>query len=184
VKGESLRSGGGGGFTASGGVACGSGGKKHDEGSFRAPRPPAPPESAHLQRTAPPAGAQRPTPPEPKATSPRRKGLRPKHVPQRMCIACRGHDAKRGLYRIVRSPEGEVEPDPTGRRNGRGAYLCGQAACWEKALASGLLARALNVEIDTETLDRLRRYAATLPLEASTAAGTAPILARTEGELR
>jgi uncharacterized protein len=80
-----------------------------------------------------------------------------------MCVACRGHDAKRGLYRIVRSPEGQVEPDPTGRRNGRGAYLCGQSACWEKALASGILARALNVEIDAETLDRLRRYAAMLP---------------------
>jgi predicted RNA-binding protein YlxR (DUF448 family) len=101
-----------------------------------------------------------------------------------MCIACRGHDAKRELYRIVRSPEGQVEPDPTGRRNGRGAYLCGQRACWEKALASGMLGRALNVEIDPETLDRLRRYAATLPLETSTAAGTAPILARTEGEHR
>jgi hypothetical protein len=47
-----------------------------------------------------------------------------------------------------------------------------------------MLARALNVEIDPETLDRLRRYAATLPLETSTAAGTAPILARTEGEHR
>src|SRR3954467_2070711 len=114
----------------------------------------------------------------------RPKGPRPKHVPQRMCIACRGHDAKRGLYRIVRGPEGGGEPDPTGRGNGRGAYLCSQGSCWEKALASGLLARALNVEIDTETLDRLRRYAATLPLENSTAAGTAPILARTEGEHR
>src|SRR5215211_804131 len=101
-----------------------------------------------------------------------------------MCVACRGHDTKRGLYRIVRDPGGEVAPDPTGRRNGRGAYLCGQVACWEKALASGLLARALNVEIGTETLDRLRRYAATLPLETPKVAGTAPILARTEGEHR
>lgn len=107
-----------------------------------------------------------------------------RHVPQRMCVACRGHDAKRGLYRIVRSPEGQVEPDPTGRRNGRGAYLCGQQACWEKALATGILARALNVEIDTETLNELRRYAATLPLESSTVAGEAPTLARTEGENR
>jgi predicted RNA-binding protein YlxR (DUF448 family) len=87
-----------------------------------------------------------------------------------MCIACRGHDAKRGLYRIVRTPEGRVEPDPSGRRNGRGAYLCGQQACWEKALASGMLARALNVNvgIDPETLDTLRRYAATLPLQSQT----------------
>jgi predicted RNA-binding protein YlxR (DUF448 family) len=95
----------------------------------------------------------------------KRKGPRPKRIPQRMCIACRAHDTKRGLYRIVRTPEGAVEPDPTGRRNGRGAYLCGQIACWEKALSSGILARALNIDIDTESLDALRRYAATLPLE-------------------
>jgi predicted RNA-binding protein YlxR (DUF448 family) len=87
-----------------------------------------------------------------------------------MCIICRRHDAKRGLYRIVRTPEGTVEPDPTGRRNGRGAYLCERAACWEKALSSGMLSRALNVEMDTDTINALRRYAATLPLESTTAA--------------
>jgi predicted RNA-binding protein YlxR (DUF448 family) len=97
----------------------------------------------------------------------RHKGPRPKHVPQRMCIACREHDGKRGLYRIVRTPEGAVEPDPTGRRNGRGAYLCGRASCWERALSSGMLARALNVDIDANTLDALRRYAATLPLQTA-----------------
>jgi len=102
----------------------------------------------------------------------RRKGPRPKHVPQRMCIACREHDGKRGLYRIVRTPEGAVEPDPTGRRNGRGAYLCGRAACWERALSSGMLARALNVEIDANTLDALRRYAANLPLQTAMAGAT------------
>jgi len=87
-----------------------------------------------------------------------------------MCIACRAHDSKRGLHRIVRTPEGTVAPDPTGRRNGRGAYLCGQSLCWEKALSSGILARALNVEIDTETVNALRRHAATLPLETPMAA--------------
>ncbi|MFN8661169.1 MAG: YlxR family protein [Thermomicrobiales bacterium] len=101
----------------------------------------------------------------------RKKGPRPKHVPQRMCIICRDHDAKRGLHRIVRSPEGIVSPDPTGRRNGRGAYLCHKTACWEKALSSGALARALNIEIDTETLDALRQHAATLHLEPTAAAG-------------
>jgi len=98
----------------------------------------------------------------------RHKGPRPKHVPQRMCIACREHEGKRGLHRIVRTPEGAVEPDPTGRRNGRGAYLCGRASCWERALSSGMLSRALNVEIDANTLDALRRYAATLPLQTAT----------------
>jgi len=101
----------------------------------------------------------------------RKKGPRPKHVPRRMCIICRDHDAKRGLHRIVRSPEGVVSPDPTGRRNGRGAYLCHKIACWEKALSSGALARALNVEIDTETLDALRQHAATLSLEPAALAG-------------
>jgi predicted RNA-binding protein YlxR (DUF448 family) len=98
-------------------------------------------------------------------TQSERKGPRPKHVPQRMCIACRGHDAKRGLHRIVRTPEGEVTLDPSGRRNGRGAYLCGQVACWEKAVGSGLLSRALNVDIDETTIEALRRHAALLPQE-------------------
>lgn len=102
-----------------------------------------------------------------------KKGPRPKHVPQRMCIACRSHDAKRGLLRIVRSPEGDVALDPTGRRNGRGAYLCGQPACWEKALGTPLLARALNIEIATDTLEALRRHAATLPSQSPAAAGMA-----------
>lgn len=107
------------------------------------------------------------------ASSPagRKKGPRPKHVPQRMCIICRDHEAKRGLHRIVRSPEGTVSHDPTGRQNGRGAYLCHKTACWEKALSSGALARALNIEIDTETLDALRQHAATLHLEPTAAAG-------------
>jgi predicted RNA-binding protein YlxR (DUF448 family) len=87
-----------------------------------------------------------------------------------MCVVCRSHDAKRQLFRIVRTPEGVIEPDATGRRNGRGAYLCGQAACWEKALTGGALARALNREIDTETRETLRRYAATLHLESPQAA--------------
>ena len=115
---------------------------------------------------APPLEAQ-PSPPPAKPAPPRRKGPRPKHMPRRMCVVCRDHDAKRALHRIVRTPEGVVEPDPTGRRNGRGAYLCSREACWEKALTSGLLARALNVEIEKETIDALRRHAATLSLETA-----------------
>ena len=94
----------------------------------------------------------------------RRKGPRPKHVPQRMCVACRDHDAKRALIRIVRTPDGEVEVDPTGRRNGRGAYLCHRPACWEKALTTGILSRALKTDIDDDTVAALRRHAAALPV--------------------
>lgn len=150
AEGETLRSGGGGGdgFALGGVGPPGLRGRKGDE-TTSPPPPPSPPK------------ARGPSPP------------RQKHVPQRMCVACRSHDTKRALYRIVRTPEGAVEPDPSGRRNGRGAYLCGQAACWEKALATGILARALNVPIETETMDALRRHAATLPLESSAAASTA-----------
>lgn len=98
------------------------------------------------------------------------KGPRPRHVPQRMCISCRTHDAKRGLHRIVRTPEGPVELDPTGKRNGRGAYLCGSPACWEKALATGQLARALKTEIQPHTAAALRHFADSLVERA--AAGT------------
>jgi predicted RNA-binding protein YlxR (DUF448 family) len=48
-------------------------------------------------------------------TKRRAKGPRPKHIPQRMCVACRERSAKRTLIRIVRTPEGRVELDPTGR---------------------------------------------------------------------
>ncbi len=93
----------------------------------------------------------------------KRKGLRPKHIPQRMCVACRDHAAKRALIRVVRTSDGTVEIDPTGRKNGRGAYVCGQATCSERALKTGVLARALNAELTPETIERLRSYAASLP---------------------
>lgn len=71
---------------------------------------------------------------------------RPRHVPQRTCIACRRTDAKRGLVRLVRDGEGRVAYDPTGKRAGRGAYLCHDPKCWEQALKRNGLTRALRVE--------------------------------------
>lgn len=103
---------------------------------------------------------------------------RPKHVPRRMCVACRDHDAKRGLVRVVRRPDGTVGLDPTGRANGRGAYLCHRPACWERALKAGLLARALNLnaELDAGTVAELRDFASTLarPDEGAPATGGGP----------
>jgi predicted RNA-binding protein YlxR (DUF448 family) len=71
---------------------------------------------------------------------------RQKQVPQRTCIACRRSDAKRGLIRVVRHDEGRVSVDPTGRRNGRGAYLCHDRLCWTNALKRKALERALRLE--------------------------------------
>src|SRR5436190_17132085 len=64
----------------------------------------------------------------------KRKGLKPRHIPQRTCIVTRQTGDKRGLIRIVRTPEGHVEVDPTGKKNGRGAYLTADRAIWERAL--------------------------------------------------
>src|SRR5262245_50449720 len=74
------------------------------------------------------------------------KGPRPKRVPQRTCIACRRTDAKRGLMRLVRGADGHVALDPTGKRAGRGSYLCHDPACWEQALKRRGLERALRID--------------------------------------
>jgi predicted RNA-binding protein YlxR (DUF448 family) len=91
------------------------------------------------------------------------QGLRPKHVPQRTCIACRSHDAKRGLVRVVRTPEGTVEVDETGKKNGRGAYLCRYRDCWEAGVARKALDNALKIQIDPESRKRLKSYGESLP---------------------
>lgn len=89
-----------------------------------------------------------------------------KHVPQRTCIACRAVRPKRDLVRIVRTPEGAVVVDETGKRNGRGAYLCRQRACWERALEQKQLEQALNTTLTPEVVSSLRTYTSLLPLPA------------------
>jgi len=95
---------------------------------------------------------------------------RPRHVPERTCIACRARGAKRGLVRIVRTPDGQVEVDPSGRRPGRGAYLCADPACWETALKRRAFNRALRVVLAPEEVARLRAYVQALPVDGGTAA--------------
>ena len=76
-----------------------------------------------------------------------------KHVPQRTCIGCRETLSKRELMRIVRTPEG-VRYDPTGKANGRGAYLHDKRSCWERAL-KGSLAKALKTDLTQMDRDHL-----------------------------
>jgi uncharacterized protein len=94
-------------------------------------------------------------------------GLRPKHVPVRTCIACRRTDAKRGLFRVVRDAGGRVAVDPTGKRAGRGAYLCHDPACWEQALKRRGLERALRIEVihleDRAALEQIAQKLVPLP---------------------
>jgi hypothetical protein len=88
------------------------------------------------------------------------KGPRPKHVPQRTCVACRATDAKRGLIRLVRTAEGTVEVDPTGKRAGRGAYLCARMSCWTRGINEKTLVRALRIEhLTDENRAALLKYA-------------------------
>jgi uncharacterized protein len=82
-----------------------------------------------------------------------KKPVRPRHVPQRTCFVCREKRDKRQLTRLVRTPEGAILVDPTGKQNGRGAYLCNQPACWDKVLANGrLLNQALKTTISADDL--------------------------------
>ena len=92
-----------------------------------------------------------------------KKGPRPKHVPQRTCIACRTTGAKRGLLRLVRTPEGRIEIDQTGKKTGRGAYLCRTRECWQTGLTKKGLDRALKIEIEAENRLELKNFGDTLP---------------------
>jgi len=90
-----------------------------------------------------------------KARAPRKK-----HIPQRTCVACREVLPKRALIRVVRTQEG-IRVDPTGKLNGRGAYLHDRRECWETGM-KGALAHALRTKLEPEDLDLLSRYAADL----------------------
>lgn len=86
-------------------------------------------------------------------TSP--KGGR-RHIPQRTCVVCRTTSDKRTLTRLVRTPDEGVVIDPTGKRNGRGAYLCSQRSCWERALETDVLAKALRTTLTDADRERIR----------------------------
>jgi predicted RNA-binding protein YlxR (DUF448 family) len=98
-----------------------------------------------------------------------KNALRPKRVPIRTCVACRTSEAKRGLVRVVRTPEGRVELDPTGKKNGRGAYVHETRACWDEALKKDRLGRALKVTVPEDDRRQLQAHAETLqPTESET----------------
>ena len=91
--------------------------------------------------------------------------LKARPLPQRTCVGCGATTNKRELVRVVRMAGDEpygVVADPTGKLAGRGAYVCAQAACWEKALKKGGLERTLKTPIAKRDADALREYAASL----------------------
>ncbi len=88
---------------------------------------------------------------------------RPKHVPLRTCVACKETKSKRELLRIVRTPDGHVVIDATGKKSGRGAYLCARLSCWEIALKKKRLEQEFEIAIPEEDRVLLDAYVASLP---------------------
>ena len=81
--------------------------------------------------------------------------VKPKKIPMRMCVGCREMKPKKELLRAVRSPEGQVSLDTTGKKPGRGAYCCFNAECLRRALKQGQLDRQLEVKLSPEVNEQL-----------------------------
>lgn len=79
-----------------------------------------------------------------------------KKKPARTCVACGEQKEKKELLRIVRTPEGNIEPDLTGKKNGRGAYICKSEECLNKAIKTKKLERVFEKEINPELYESIR----------------------------
>ena len=100
-------------------------------------------------------------------TKPKKQQKPAKKVPERRCIGCMETREKCDLIRVVRSPEGEISIDFTGKKSGRGAYLCKNESCLKKARKSGAVSRALSCEIAPEIYDELEKEIRAYEAEAA-----------------
>lgn len=78
-----------------------------------------------------------------------------KKIPMRMCVGCSEMKPKPELIRVVRSPEGEISLDSTGKKSGRGAYICCNKDCLKKAVKSKRLDRTFECTIPEDLYERL-----------------------------
>jgi hypothetical protein len=81
-----------------------------------------------------------------------------KHLPQRTCIACRQIKEKKALIRLVRAENGVAEIDISGKKPGRGAYLCPNKVCWELVLKKNRLEYALRTKLGDDNRQILIEY--------------------------
>ncbi|MBA4542309.1 MULTISPECIES: RNase P modulator RnpM [Thermoactinomyces] len=88
--------------------------------------------------------------------------MKQRKVPMRKCVASQEMFPKKSLVRIVRTPENEIVIDPTGKKSGRGAYLCAKMEYIDLAQKKKALDRALKVQVPSELYDQLRDYVKTL----------------------
>ena len=78
-----------------------------------------------------------------------------KKIPQRQCVGCREMKDKKSQLRVVKSPEGDVSLDFVGKKPGRGAYVCHDVACLQRARKSRALERAFETDIPSEVYDAM-----------------------------
>ena len=78
-------------------------------------------------------------------------------IPMRKCIGCQEMKSKKEMMRVIRTPEDELVLDTTGRKNGRGAYLCFSKECFEKAVKNKGLERSLKMSIPSTVYDSLKK---------------------------
>lgn len=83
--------------------------------------------------------------------------MQEKHIPLRKCLGCGEMIGKKGALRIVRSKEGEVSSDPTGKKAGRGAYICRDAQCLELARKAGRIERSLKCAVPAEIYENIAK---------------------------
>lgn len=82
---------------------------------------------------------------------------RPRKTPMRMCVGCREMKPKKELLRVVRAPDGAVSLDATGKKPGRGAYVCFQPDCLRRAIKQKQLDRVLEVHLDEAVTAQLQQ---------------------------
>ncbi|SDC87547.1 hypothetical protein SAMN02799630_01585 [Paenibacillus sp. UNCCL117] len=83
--------------------------------------------------------------------------MKPRKTPLRKCVACQQMMPKRELIRVVKTPAGELLIDLTGKKAGRGAYLCGKQSCFKLAKKSRALDRALKAQVSPDIYDALEQ---------------------------
>ncbi|NLM72417.1 MAG: YlxR family protein [Clostridiaceae bacterium] len=83
--------------------------------------------------------------------------MKTKKIPVRRCVGCQEKYDKRELLRIVRNNEGEIFVDPTGKKNGRGAYICKKMSCFEAARKSKALNREFSCDIPEEVYNEISK---------------------------
>jgi len=81
--------------------------------------------------------------------------MKTRKTPERMCVGCREMKDKKDLIRVVRAPDGAVSLDETGKKNGRGAYVCRKGDCLKKALKARQIERQLHVTLTAEVTGAL-----------------------------